>query len=119
MGELDLAKRIKQERESWFNPTAILAVAYGVGFKFIGSIERRKRSGSIPLINKTAQMLNVTIDYLVNGEMPTYVCENIKEIENYVRHFSEEDMNQVAALVKRPRYYKKRVKQLFPCYLLF
>jgi hypothetical protein len=75
----------------------------------VGSIERGKRTGDVFLINMITKVLNVTIDYLVNGEMPTYVSEDIKDIENYVRYFSKEDLDQVKALVKayHPRFQNK------------
>lgn len=110
MDKSDLGKRIKQEREKLGLTQQQLADACDVGFKHIGSIERGIRTGDIFLINKIAIILNVTIDYLVNGEIPSYVSENIKDIENHVRYFSKEDLDQVVALIKayNPRFHYKK-----------
>lgn len=100
MVEMDLGKRIKQVREKSNLTQQQLADACGVGLSHIGYIERGKRIGNIYLINKIAQVLNVTIDYLVNGESSSPVNDAIKDIEHQIRNYSKDDIAQIRAIIK-------------------
>lgn len=103
---MELGVRIKQQREKSGLTQQQLADACGIGLSYIGKIERGVRIGDISLVAQIAQILDVTIDYLVYGDSSSYVSDAIRDIESHIRNFSKEDTDQVKDLVKayRPRF---------------
>lgn len=98
--ENELGKRIKISREKMGLTQQQLADACEIGLSYMGYIERGKRIGNVFLLSKIANVLQVSLDYLVYGESTSCVKDAMIEIENQIRNYSIKDVEQIKALIK-------------------
>lgn len=106
---MSLSKRLKEERTSKGLSQQKLAELSETHYSNIGRYERGDAKPSAELINRIAQVLEVSPDYLMNGTLEDKAASNISD---------QELLSQFKKIEKFPQDKKMIVKELIEAFIL-
>jgi transcriptional regulator with XRE-family HTH domain len=106
---MSLSKRLKEERTNKGLSQQKLAELSETHYSNIGRYERGDAKPSAELINRIAQVLEVSPDYLMNGTLEDKATSNISD---------QELLSQFKKIEKFPQDKKMIIKELIEAFIL-
>lgn len=113
---MSVGDRIKELRVSKKLTQSELADAVGLTYIQIGRYEKHKSNPSADVLQKIAEILSTTTDYLMNGSMDALIASKLTDKElldqfKQVENLSEEDKHLIKTFIDA-FITKRKVQQL-------
>lgn len=94
----EIGSRIRKQREKIGLSREKLAEIVGLSTYYIGQIERGDRNMSLDTLYKISQSLNISMDYIIKGQMQ--YMENIFVLEALEDNYKEEMDMEIREILK-------------------
>lgn len=96
----DIGKRIREERKKLNMTQEQLAEKVGVGYKFIGQIERSERNASLEKLFKIAECLSVPIHNLLNEYRTKRKNIKLDYLLSLVHNCTDDELDLIIDVIK-------------------
>ena len=106
MDYMKLGEKIKKERMRNRYTQEMLAEMAEITSSYVGQIERGERKVTLSKLVRIANVLNVSIDYLLSDTINTIDDELEVEIKNEVGKMKDKDKSMVIDIIKIINDYK-------------
>lgn len=106
MDYMKLGEKIKKERMRNRYTQEMLAEMAEITSSYVGQIERGERKVTLSKLVRIANVLNVSIDYLLSDTINTIDDELEVEIKNEVGKMKDKDKSMVMDIIKIINDYK-------------
>ena len=106
MDYMKLGEKIKKERMRKRLTQEMLAEMADITSSYVGQIERGERKVTLSKLVRIANVLNVSVDYLLSDNKEL-IDDNLQiEIKNAMNNMKEKDKNMIIDIIKIINDYK-------------